>query len=112
MYAIISLKLCIENSYLNQTMRGIKLANKFMSFCPEKAEDVWAPEGGHFNAEWAFSLGCYNGTAIYLCPFQGCHLAAYFHRPLQEILLHVGCPQAMANPGGAKVAAITAILLS
>ena len=34
----------------------------------------------------------------------------YLRRPLEQILLHVSCPQAMADPGVVKVVAIAATL--
>ena len=65
-------------------------------------------------------------TAMYLGPFQGRHLASayitcslvylvfklkpYSGRLRQQIFFHVGCPQAMVDPGVAKVVAIAAIL--
>ena len=45
--------------------------------------------------------------AMYLGPFQGRRLTLLTQ---QQILLHVGSPQAMADPGVAKVVAIAAIL--
>ena len=72
-------------------MEGYKVGKQLYEFfCPEQAEDVWAPERDQFIAVGADFLGCHNGTVMYLGPFQGRHLCgSLYHLPVVYLLFRL-----------------------
>ena len=106
-----------------QTFVGIKLANNYMIFfCPERALVVWAPVQccrGRFPVlpQWdSHVCGHLSGppsiVSIYHLPVV--YLLFKFKpglpRPPLQIILHVGCPQALSHPGVTNLAPIVSIL--
>ena len=111
-----------EDKYPNETMRGIKLANNFMSCLvlselktcgPQKVASsvLQGPVTWAATMEQPFS-GPPSSGSLYHLPVVSLvfKLKPGLSKPPQQIYLPVGCPQAMAHPGMTKVALNTTIL--